>query len=260
MDRDGCNKVLNSIREACDNNGKVFRGGSAFVEGIKAELDPQSVVGGEVAGEASQNLKAMAKQNQERPQPQKSQQQQPPSQNQQNSPQPKAEDPPRQNQPSPNAPDEFAKTMLAIHSDYRALHNAPPLSWDEQIASDARSDSALCVYEHTSKGRYAQNIAMGSGRSLSGEDSVRMWYDEIKDYNFSTHQSVDPENKAIQIGHFTNIVWKGAVGLGCGIAFCPSHSFGGSRGATLVFCNYKSGGNGFNGGNEANVEPPIRRS
>ena len=47
------------------------------------------------------------------------------------------------------APDSDAQTMLDAHNKYRALHSAPSLTWNENLASYAESHASNCVFDHT---------------------------------------------------------------------------------------------------------------
>ena len=67
-----------------------------------------------------------------------------------------------------------------------------------------------------------------------------MWYDEIKDYDFSN------PGFGYNTGHFTQVVWKGSKTLGCGIA-TGKYSW--------VVCRYGPPGN-MMGDFPENVLPP----
>lgn len=71
---------------------------------------------------------------------------------------------------------------------------------------------------------------MGTG--LTNEQTVQMWYDEIKD--FGSYWGKD--DVPMSVMHFTQVVWKGTGKVGCGTADC------GSQG-TLATCRYQAAGN-----------------
>ena len=62
-------------------------------------------------------------------------------------------------------------------------------------------------------------------------------YDEISAYNFNTGQS----NGGV-IGHFTQVVWKTSVKVGCGVKLDCSNMFGGMQNSAVV-CRYSPPGN-----------------
>ena len=68
--------------------------------------------------------------------------------------------------------------------------------------------AASGAFEHSERsflGKCGENLAMNSGEARDGKDAVDRWYNEVEDYDFSTHQSKN--GKAV--GHFTQVVWKG---------------------------------------------------
>ena len=66
---------------------------------------------------------------------------------------------------------------------------------------------------------------------MTGSGATKMWYDEIKDYNFSKPAKYNPK-----CGHFTQVVWVGSTELGAGFAKSKS-------GATYVVARYSPAGN-----------------
>jgi hypothetical protein len=66
-----------------------------------------------------------------------------------------------------------------------------------------------------------------------GTDFAKMWYDEIKDYDWANPGKSINSNA---IGHFTQVVWKGSTQLGCGIGVTTGNSVYG-------VCNYSPAGN-----------------
>jgi len=144
--------------------------------------------------------------------------------------------------------------MLQQHNDYRAAHNADPLSIDPDLMDKAQAWADYLAannkFEHTQEkylnGEYTgENIAMMSGGEAGAIDATSMWYCEVDDYKKNPNVWVNSP----AIGHFTQVVWKDSERVGFGIAT-------GSDGMTRVVANYGPGGNfNFNsGGAEANVD------
>jgi hypothetical protein len=92
--------------------------------------------------------------------------------------------------------------------------------------------------KHSSKSErddMGENLAMFSGDyDNSGQRASDMWYEEVKDYNFS--------RKGYQggSGHFTQLVWKGSKELGMGRAKTPDGR------CTYVVARYRPAGNVVN--------------
>ncbi len=72
---------------------------------------------------------------------------------------------------------------------------------------------------------------MGTFNIYNPPDATIAWYNEIKDYNFNTGKS----KNANQIGHFTQVVWKGTKEVGVGVT-CGDNG-------CLVVANYYPAGN-----------------
>ena len=96
--------------------------------------------------------------------------------------------------------------MLEKHNEYRKTHQAPPLAIDENTAKEAQLWSK--EMSDTNKFEHAPKDTLGGcGESLAGSSdttamqsttkAVDMWYEEIKDYDFS-NPGFDPTT-----GHFT---------------------------------------------------------
>uniref|UniRef100_A0A0N5B785 SCP domain-containing protein n=1 Tax=Strongyloides papillosus TaxID=174720 RepID=A0A0N5B785_STREA len=70
--------------------------------------------------------------------------------------------------------------------------------------------------------------------------SAKIWYDEVKDYNFNN------QGFGHSTGHFTQLVWKGSSKVGCGVA---ASSIG-----VFTVCKYSPPGNVM-GAFKENVSP-----
>lgn len=126
-----------------------------------------------------------------------------------------------------------ASGCLQVHNMLRALHNVPDLQWDSKLADFAKKRSEHMArtgkFQHEPGTPYGENLYMISGTGTGCSAMVKMWYNEIKMYNFGS------PTWSLSTGHFTQIVWKGSKRLGCGFAT-------GARGLYLT-CNYDPPGN-----------------
>ncbi|KAF5102023.1 hypothetical protein D0Z03_000479 [Geotrichum reessii] len=125
--------------------------------------------------------------------------------------------------------DSFASGCTDLHNSLRAKHSAPPLTWNSTLADYAKNylSNQNCVFAH-SGGPYGENLAIGYP---SAENAIQGWYDEIKDYDFSSGQF------SMSTGHFTQVVWKDTTQVGCHLYDCGS-----GRGGFLA-CEYYPAGN-----------------
>lgn len=130
----------------------------------------------------------------------------------------------------------FEQAVLAEHNRLRARHSAQPLKLNPAISRYAQewanNLAARNTMQHRSNNKYGENLYACFGRAnVAGEDAVRSWYDEIKDYRFG---QPSPGNFS-QVGHFTQVVWKESRELGVGIAKTGNNVY--------IVCNYDPPGN-----------------
>jgi len=145
--------------------------------------------------------------------------------------------------------DFFKQDILDRHNRLRALHQIPAdlitMTWDDTLQGYAQTHSdymaASGTFDHSDKNsrpNAGENLMMGSlmrGKVCSrvGSQATQAWYDEIKDWDFSTS-----EKKAGTVtGHFTQVVWTTSTKLGCAFAF------NGDMKNVYVTCTYSGPGN-----------------
>uniref|UniRef100_A0AC35U2S3 SCP domain-containing protein n=1 Tax=Rhabditophanes sp. KR3021 TaxID=114890 RepID=A0AC35U2S3_9BILA len=125
---------------------------------------------------------------------------------------------------------------------YRALHQVGPVIVNatiEKTAQDYATELATTKqFKHSSGTGYGENLAYAS--ISIADTAVKMWYDEVKDYDFKK-ATYSPSS-----GHFTQLVWKNSKQVGFGVAFAD--------GAAIIVCNYSPPGN-FMGQFKENVFP-----
>lgn len=128
-----------------------------------------------------------------------------------------------------NSPQDY----VDAHNAVRAEVGVGPITWNNTVAAYAQkyanSRVENCELEH-SGGPYGENIAEGYG-NLNGVDAVKMWASEKPFYSHDTNSCVGDECL-----HYTQVVWRKSVHLGCGRAKCKN-------GWWFVTCNYDPVGN-----------------
>ncbi len=124
---------------------------------------------------------------------------------------------------------------LKAHNQLRALHHAPPLTWDASLAFYSRMHASHCVFKH-SHTRFGENIASGYPSITA---VVNAWYSEKNIYSYARPGFSE------QTGHFTQVVWKSTKRVGCGVAYCDGKN--GVHGQFWV-CEYSPPGNVINPG------------
>jgi len=145
--------------------------------------------------------------------------------------------------------DQIKKDILNKHNYYRSRHQVDDLKWNKEIQVIAQAYSekiapghSLVHSSNTYKGEsLGENLYMSYG-GMSGEAASNSWYNEVDNYDFSSHSSKDGK----VTGHFTQLVWKGSTEIGCGAACDDTYC--------VCCCNYYPAGN-FLGKYDSNVFP-----
>lgn len=147
--------------------------------------------------------------------------------------------------------------MLCAHNQARASLPAsqpdpepplPPLAWNEKLATLARAHAETCVYEHSERETrtapfdqwVGENLAAGTAGAYSDRTIVRRWAEEAANYDYRTNSCAPGK----VCGHYTQIVWRDTIQLGCAKVTCESIANQPNMGrADLWVCNYLPGGN-----------------
>lgn len=77
-----------------------------------------------------------------------------------------------------------------------------------------------------------ENTYAAGGSTINPAQAVGLWASEASQYDYASNSCSGV------CGHYTQIVWRSTVEVGCGFAVCPNLQYG----ASLV-CNYAPGGN-----------------
>ena len=148
---------------------------------------------------------------------------------------------------------ELINAFVKAHNDARAGNLAPtpspalpPVAWDAALADAAYNYLSKCVsgdgslvdhndnrtkdYASLGGSDYVgENIYASSANSIDPADAVNEWMSEASDY---------AEGNVSGAGHYTQVVWRDSVRIGCAIVNCPSVRF-----HNTVLCDYAPGGN-----------------
>ncbi|KAL3621048.1 Pathoproteinsis-related leaf protein 6 [Castilleja foliolosa] len=129
-----------------------------------------------------------------------------------------------------NSPQDY----LNAHNAARAQVGVGPMTWDKNVAAFAQNyvNSRLrdCNLVHSSNRPYGENLAKGGG-DFTGRAAVDLWVRERSNYNQASNTCVGGECR-----HYTQVVWRDSVRLGCARARC-------NDGSWFVSCNYSPPGN-----------------
>lgn len=124
----------------------------------------------------------------------------------------------------------------------------PALEWDPSLAATAAAWIAQCrdtdapigLIDHNpnrSDGHpyYVGENVYGSGGAATAQGAVSLWAAEEANYNYANNSCSGV------CGHYTQIVWRTTLKVGCAIGTCPGMQYG-----NTIVCNYGPGGN-YNG-------------
>ncbi|MCP4502136.1 MAG: hypothetical protein GY822_19435 [Deltaproteobacteria bacterium] len=118
----------------------------------------------------------------------------------------------------------------------------PDLTWSQSAADVAQAWAARCEWGHNpDRGTLGENIAVWSGtQNGSGVAGVEMWASEVSDYDYENNSCAVGQ----QCGHYTQIVWRSTLAVGCALQTCDVviglENFGRSQ---LLVCDYAPPGN-----------------
>jgi hypothetical protein len=123
----------------------------------------------------------------------------------------------------------------------------PPVTWDAVLADSAYNYLSQCVvdgdlvaHNDDRTGDYAalggvdyvgENIYASTGNMVEPSDAVDSWMMEKNQYDYD-------QDGFSAAGHYTQVVWRASVRIGCAIVNCPNARFN-----NTVLCDYAPGGN-----------------
>ena len=97
-------------------------------------------------------------------------------------------------------PSRFVSAYVDKHNELRAKHCAPPLTYDAKLAKQAEECAAQCPTGHTCPTQGAGENLAWHGTTVDGalnesvqswETPVQDWYDEVRDYDWQAHRSIN---------------------------------------------------------------------
>jgi hypothetical protein len=123
----------------------------------------------------------------------------------------------------------------------------PPVSWDPVLADSAYNYTAKCqgatgLLSHNANrstdyqalggsGYVGENIYGTTAKTTTPAAAVDAWMSEASQFDYAT-------DNLTAAGHYTQVVWRTSVRIGCAIVDCPNLQF-----HETVLCDYAPGGN-----------------
>jgi pathogenesis-related protein 1 len=141
-------------------------------------------------------------------------------------------------------------SIVAAHNKWRdevgvqALSHSPKLAKSAQAWANHLKQSRHCAMQHSKpQGRYGENLFWASPlmwsdgrkelRKVSPTEVIDSWGSEKSDYDLASNAC----KAGAVCGHYTQIVWRDTLKVGCGMATCSnSHE-------QVWVCHYSPAGN-----------------
>jgi hypothetical protein len=151
-------------------------------------------------------------------------------------------------------PQDLIDAFVAAHNQARGGPLAPlpspalpPVTWDGVLADSVYNYAARCqgasgLLSHNANrtadyqalggsGYVGENIYGSSGATVTANAAVAAWMSEAPTYDYNSGDFG-------AAGHYTQIVWRASVRIGCAIVDCPALTY-----HNTVICDYAPGGN-----------------
>lgn len=146
--------------------------------------------------------------------------------------------------------------ITLAHNNVRALVDTsgiaagplPPMMWDQTLADHAKAWAEMCIdmdsnglVDHSSAAYRSntsgysyvgENIFASGAAPASSVQAVDVWAGEKADFSYPNCKS------GAVCGHYTQVVWRTSVNLGCANVTCNGLQYKG-----VVLCEYGPGGN-----------------
>jgi pathogenesis-related protein 1 len=114
------------------------------------------------------------------------------------------------------ADESFSRQMVAAHNAERMRVGVPALAWSEKLAQAAQqwADTLLRngTLQHQARNPYGENLFEITGAAATPEEAVNDWAAEARNYDYKNNSC------SAVCGHYTQIVWRDAKEVGCGVA------------------------------------------
>lgn len=149
----------------------------------------------------------------------------------------------------------LAEDFVCAHNQVRATPPAlqpppqPPLpsvSWSGALAEYAQAHANKCDFVHSDDALRTATFGEWVGENLAANTGtktaalvVASWAGEAVDYDYATNTCA----VGAVCGHYTQLVWRNSIEIGCARTLCPVLQSAGFSNAEFWVCNYRPGGN-----------------
>lgn len=139
-------------------------------------------------------------------------------------------------------PADRAARILALHNAERRRVDVPDLAWnphlEREAAEWARYLSSRGLLQHAddlTRNGTGENLWMGTAGGWDVDGMVGMFLEERRHYRHAAFPDVSRTGNWVDVGHYTQIVWRDTREVGCAVAS--------ARGNDVLVCRYFPAGN-----------------
>jgi hypothetical protein len=138
---------------------------------------------------------------------------------------------------------DFNARLLAAHNAERTKMGVAAIAWNKELAADAQAWAdelaASGRFEHSpdepGKEPQGENLWAGTPRAFSPEAMVGLWVSEKRDYRPGVFPHNSRSGDVENVGHYTQLIWRGSRQVGCATAIGREEEF--------LVCRYSEAGN-----------------
>jgi hypothetical protein len=119
----------------------------------------------------------------------------------------------------------FAQRLLDSHNEERQRVGVPPLAWDAQLAADAQDwaeeiarQQRMTHADHAARRGAGENLWRGTKGYYTAEEMIGTFVDEKRHFRRGTFPDVSTTGQWRDVGHYTQLIWRGTQRVGCAVA------------------------------------------
>ncbi|MEO6041446.1 MAG: CAP domain-containing protein [Croceibacterium sp.] len=136
----------------------------------------------------------------------------------------------------------FSARLLAAHNAERVQVGVPRLAWSAKLALDAQGwadhlarDGGMHHAGDAATGAEGENLWMGAAGQYSPESMIQTFLAERRNFHPGIYPRVSATGSGLDVGHYTQIVWRNTQQVGCALAR--------GRLSDFLVCRYWPAGN-----------------
>ena len=135
------------------------------------------------------------------------------------------------------------QVMLVRQNQARAAVGVAPLAWNDTLAASAAAYAQVLArtgrFAHAAQpqgaGRQGENLWTGTRGAYSYDEMAGHWIAERRDFVNEPTPQFSRTGRWQDVGHYTQIVWRGSTAVGCALAS--------NRTDDYLVCRYSPPGN-----------------